>query len=295
MVRKLLASDFRARRMVLEPDDFAVSDGMPDPAPTDLVDPAVWHGIMDIADNVAIQTTSHQGSRIALLYELWAAWLEVTPPRCIVGSAMLDCSDDFAASVLFLLHGFYRQAAGTLRSALEIMAFACLCQLTDDRQGWKAWKAGKDEINFRQCRHRLRETSTVKHLDGRAKITTGRTMFADKNRPDPGGWATSLHSRLSSFIHARGNLSNAHIWKSNGPIYSAPGMRIGYHSYLETYALLLLLAKIAHPSLAMPHAAGILFAYDSRRRYLRKLDSKLCWYIKREVFTRNGRIPSSAG
>jgi hypothetical protein len=197
---------------------------------------------------------------------------------------MLDCSDDFAASILSLLQGFYRQAVGTLRSALETMVFACLCQLTNDQRGWRAWEAGKEEINFVQSRHRLRQTSAVKALEDRAKTTTGRTMFADKNRPDPGGWATSLHSHLSNFIHARGNLSNARIWRSNGPIYSARGMRTGYHSYLETYVLLLLLARIAHPSLAMTREADILFAYDSRRRYLRKLDRKLCGFIKREVF-----------
>ena len=61
-------------------------------------------------------------------------------------------------------------------------------------------------------------------------------------------------------------------------------MKIGYHSYIETYALLLLLAKIAHPSLSMPHEADILFAYDTRRRYLRRLDRKLCGFIRREVF-----------
>lgn len=284
MVRELHETDFRARRMVLEPDDFALTDGKPEPSPTDLVSPKVWHSIMDIADDVAIRTTSHQGSRIGLLHELWGAWLEVMPTSCIVGYAMLDCSDDFAASILLLLHGFYRQAVGTLRSALEIMVFACLCQLTGDRKGWRAWEAGREEINFAQSRHRLQKTDAVRALEDRANATTGRTMFADKNRPDPGGWVTSLHSHLSGFIHARGNSSNARIWRSNGPIYSALGMRTGYHSYLETYVLLLLLAKIAHPSLAMPCEADILFAYDSRRRYLRKLDRKLCGFIKREIF-----------
>jgi hypothetical protein len=285
MVRKLLAADFRARRMVLEPNDFALTDGEPDPVPTDLVDRTVWHGIMDIADDVAIRTTSHQGGRIRLLYELWGAWLEVMPTECIVACAMLDCADDFTASIFSLLHGFYGQAVGTLRSALETMVFACLCQLTDDQQGWWAWEAGKEEINFSQTRHKLRQTSAVQALEGQAGAATGRMIFADKNRPDPGGWATSLHSHLSKFVHARGNLSNARIWRSNGPVYSAKGMRIGYHSYLETFVLLLLLAKLAHPSLAMPREADILFAYDSRRRYLRRLDMKLCGFIKRAVFS----------
>jgi hypothetical protein len=239
---------------------------------------------MDIADDVAIRTTSHQGSRIGLLHDLWGAWLEVMPTDCIVGYAMLDCSDDFAASILSLLHGFYRQAVGTLRSALEIMVFACLCQLTSDRKGWTSWETGREEINFVRSRHGLRKTSAVTALEDRAKATTGRTMLADKNRPDPGGWVTSLHSHLSNFIHARGNLSNARIWRSSGPIYSAQGMRISYHSYLETYVLLLLLAKIAHPSLEMPDRADVLFTYDSRRRYLRKLDRTLCMFIRREIF-----------
>ena len=130
----------------------------------------------------------------------------------------------------------------------------------------------------------MRKTSAAEALEDGAKATTGRTILADKNRSDPGGWATSLHTHLSNFIHARGNLSNARIWTSNGPVYSARGMRIGYHSYLETYVLLLLLAKIAHPSLAMPHEADILFSYASRRRYLRKPDRKLCGFIKREIF-----------
>ncbi len=270
--------------MVLEPDDFALTDGKPEPAPTDLVSHEVWHGIMDIADNVAIWTTSHQGSRIELLYELWGAWLEIMPTGCMVGRAMLDCSDDFAASMMSLLHGFYRQAVGTLRSALETMVFACFCQLTPDPKIWKAWEVGKEEISFGRIRHGLRQVSTVRALEDRAKAATGRTMFADKNRPDPGGWATSLHNYLSNFIHARGNLSNGRIWESNGPVYSARGMRISYHSYLETYALCLLLAKIAHPSLSKPREAESLFAYDSRRRYLRLPDRKLCGFIKREVF-----------
>jgi len=104
-------------------------------------------------------------------------------------------------------------------------------------------------------------------------------MFGDKKHPDPGGWSTSLHSHLSNFIHARGNLSNGRIWRSNGPVYSAQGMRIGYHSFLETYVLLLLLAKIAQPSPALPRQANILFTYNSRRRYLRELDWKLCGFV----------------
>lgn len=284
MVRKLPNTDFRARRMVLEPDDFGLTDGQPDPAPTDLIDQSVWHGIMDLPDDVAIRTTSHQGSRINLLYELWAGWFEMMPTEAIVKHAMLDCLDDFAVATMSLLHGFYRQAIGILRSALETMVFACLCQITGSQQRWSSWKKGEEELSFVKNRHDMRKTDIIRSLEARAQAATGRTLFADKNGTDPGGWTTSLHTRLSNFVHARGNLTNAEIWNSNGPIYSAQGMKLGYHSQLETYVLLLLLAKIAAPSLDMPVHAEVLFSYDSRRRYLRKLDRKLCRFIKLEIF-----------
>jgi hypothetical protein len=106
MARKVDTRDFRARRAVLEPDDFGLADANQESPPTDLIEARIWHGIMDQADDVAIRTTSHQGSRIGLLYDLWSAWVEVMPSESIVGYAMLDCSDDFAASILSFVNGF---------------------------------------------------------------------------------------------------------------------------------------------------------------------------------------------
>lgn len=283
MVRKLPAADFRARRMVLEPDDFALNDGSPEPVPTDLVEEKVWHGIMDIADDVAIRTTSHQGSRVGLLYELWGGWLEAVPEKSMVGYAMLDCSDDFAASILSLLHGFYKQAITTLRSALETMVLACACQVTRDTAGWEDWEAGK-QFDFARTRHRLRASPIFKGLEDRAQAAVGQTLFADRKGAYLGGWVTSLYGRLSNHTHSRGDTSNAAMWRSNGPIYSAVGMRISYHSYLETYAALMLMAKAAVPTLTLPSDAEVLFSHESRKRYLRKEDRKLCAFLKREVF-----------
>jgi len=282
MVRKLEASDFRARRMVLEPDDFAVPGG-PAEVPPDLIDRKVWHELMDLTDHVAITTTSYQGTRVGFLNQLCTDWVMAIPDDC-VEFAMIDCADDFTVSIFCLMHGFYRQAVGTLRSILETLLFAALCHLTGDVKRWDNWQKGRDEISFRDVRHQLRKADAIKIIEDKAIAATGRTLFADRNRGDPGGWVTSLYTHLSSFIHASGDLANSSIWQSNGPIYSARGMKVSYCSFLETYALGLLLAKISHPALAMPEAATVLFTYDGRRRYLRQLDMKLCGFIKREVF-----------
>ncbi len=286
MVRKLEADDFRAIRMVLEPDDFALTDGEPQPPPSDLVDSEVWHGIMDIADDVAVRTTSHQGSRIEVLYEIWGEWIEALPNGGVLSYAMLECSEDFAASMFTLLHGFYRQSIGTLRSALEITVFACLCRVTNDLQKWKEFEDGRAEIEFGKCRHALRQVSSIKALEERARSVTRRTLFADRNGADPGGWVTSLYSRLSQYIHAGGTTSNGSMWESNGPVYSAQGMKAAYHCYLETYALLLLLVNIADKTVEIPGKVRYLFSYDSRRRYLPVEFRKLCRFIERDVSQR---------
>lgn len=110
MIRKLDAKDFRARRVILEPDDFALSDGKPDPSPMDLISQEAWNGIMILPGDVAIRTTNHQGTRAEILYELWSGWLHEIPHEGIVAEAMLDSADDFAAALFNLLHGFYKQA-----------------------------------------------------------------------------------------------------------------------------------------------------------------------------------------
>lgn len=71
MVRLLDSDDFRARREVLESDDFASADGEPDPPPSALISEETWDGIMTLPDDVAIRTTSHLGEWVELLHDLW--------------------------------------------------------------------------------------------------------------------------------------------------------------------------------------------------------------------------------
>ncbi|MCA3774050.1 MAG: hypothetical protein IN818_03430, partial [Cutibacterium sp.] len=149
MVRLLAFDDFRAHRKVLDSDDFALTDGEPDPPPRDLVSQEVWDGIMTLPDDVVIRTTSHLGEWVELLYDLWGGWINSLPRRSIVTQAMLDCADDFSAALFNLVHGYYKQAIAALRNALETMVLACECTLSGTVETWHEWQDGK-EIAFRK-------------------------------------------------------------------------------------------------------------------------------------------------
>ena len=93
MVSKLNPQDFHAYRLVLDPSDFALGDDEPDQNPTDLISRDVWEEITTSPGDVAIRTSSHQGTRIAHLHSVAdrqnpvltiiravAEWLQTTRP-----------------------------------------------------------------------------------------------------------------------------------------------------------------------------------------------------------------------
>jgi len=118
MVKDLPLSDFRAVRRVLESSDFALVDDGPEAPPSDLISEKAWHSIMELPGDVAIRTTSHQGTRINTLALLTSAWTEAFPPSpSIILHGMLDGFDAFQASLFNVVHGFYRRLS--LRSAMR--------------------------------------------------------------------------------------------------------------------------------------------------------------------------------
>ena len=246
MVRKLNAKDFRARRYVLEPHDFALGGEEPEPAPTDLIEKEAWHGIMTLPCDVSIRTTSHQGARVSLLHELLSDWIAVFPEGGIIGEAMLDSADAFQAATFNLVHGFYKEAISALRNALEAMTLATKCELSGDLTGWKAWQA-EEEIKYKQVCDKIPGLPPFRQLECSARKVATTSLFAGDDGGGRRAWATNLFNRLSHFSHACGDSSNAHLWQSNGPIYSAEGMKVSYYLYLETHAVCLLLAKACVP------------------------------------------------
>lgn len=62
-MKPLDASDFRAKRFMLEKDDFALA-GTDYPGPTDLIDEETWKSIIVLPDCVTIRTTDKYGSQL---------------------------------------------------------------------------------------------------------------------------------------------------------------------------------------------------------------------------------------
>ncbi len=267
MVKNLELNDFRAVRQVLEPEDFALTDGKPDGPPTDLIDPDAWDHIMTLPGDVAIRTSGFQGSRITLLNDITSAWVEILTPDGIVSIAMLDIADAFYSSTFSQLHGFYKEALSILRTAIETIALSTLCTLTSDTEKWEEWLQGEEELRFGKICDQLQAVPQVQELDNRVRAENGPGVLLENNRTG-GAWLRALYRRLCQYSHARGNTTNATIWGSNGPIYSADGFRQSYHTFLEVHSICLVLAKLSEPKLPLTDAAELVFQGDSVEQYL---------------------------
>ena len=169
--------------------------------PTNLISAESWHGIMTLPDDVAIRTTSYQGSRIEVLHELWSGWISAFPAQGIISAAMLDATDDFNAATFNLVHGYYRQSLASLRSALETIVFACECKATDDFAKWNRWLDGSEGVWFSSTCKKLRGLKDYILLEERSLQSLGTCIFPtdDKSKVY---WATSLYKRLSEFSRA---------------------------------------------------------------------------------------------
>jgi hypothetical protein len=233
LVSKLNPQDFRAHRLVLDPCDFALGDDEPDQEPTDLISQDVWEHITTLPGDVAIRTSSHQSTRIAHLYELQLGWLQSMPATGALSGAMLEASDNFDAATFNLLHGYYRQAIGGLRDAVEVVTLGCVCEIDADTEAWAHWETG-DAAKFKIVCDRLQRLPTVEALEKEARSRASTSLYAGDDGNGRNAWARSLYQRLSSFSHSRGDTTNAHLWESNGPVYSAAGLRQSYHAFLET-------------------------------------------------------------
>jgi hypothetical protein len=68
----------------------------------------------------------------------------------------LLAGEEFDALVFNAMHGYYRQAIGYLRNALEILTVAAGLALTNNQALYVAWRAGQ-EISYGQAVAWLRD------------------------------------------------------------------------------------------------------------------------------------------
>jgi hypothetical protein len=130
-MKALPDSDFRSRRLVLEPEDFALGPDDTDSPPSDLIDEDTWRSMMSLQDDVSVKTSNEYGSALKQMWGFWSEW------SCVVGAlqelapsvgeaplcaAACDVGDEFQASISNAVVGFYRVAFSCLRNALENMS-----------------------------------------------------------------------------------------------------------------------------------------------------------------------------
>jgi len=141
--KPLSLDDFRAVRIVLDPENFAFSSGE-EPPPSDPVDEGTWHGITVLPGDVSIRTSNHHGGLLKILYDLWAAWIEAVGwDQDPLYDTILDAADEFQAVTFNALHGYYRQAIGCLRNALEQVAIGTYVKSAARRPSLHSGALGK--------------------------------------------------------------------------------------------------------------------------------------------------------
>lgn len=172
MTKPLSIDDFRAARIVLEPDDFALSSGKPD-VPTDLIDEETWCHIMMLPDDVSIRTSNHHGKLIRELNELDGIWIEyaVGDEEDILHEVLIYMLDEFDAIIYNALHGYYRQAIGCLRNVLELVTYGTLWQTSGNITEFEQWNTGQIEVFFNKACVDLRRIDRVRLLESYLRYT----------------------------------------------------------------------------------------------------------------------------
>lgn len=222
MPKSLPLEDFRAVRIVLEDDDFAIVPEDPDPPPRELISRETWNSIVTLPDDVGIRTSNDHGRLLEGMDRCWEAFTDALSLRHDpIETAILDAADEFHAATYNSLHGFYRQAFGCLRNALETVVIATYCQVTNQRSRYREREAGKSRIDFGRACDGLITAPRLARLRMRLRTELNDSIFDQrKGASDKGGWARRLFSQLSEYEHSRPRFRNADMWESNGPVFS---------------------------------------------------------------------------
>lgn len=241
---ELHEDDFRRIRAHLAPHLFlGGEEGQTYPPPSDLIDEEQWESIMALPTDVALATSSYTGSRIGAIHRLQSDWIFSWPEfgeAPFMGDACLLAGEEFDALVFNALHGYYRQAIGCLRNALEIMTVAAGLAVQGNSALYERWHEKGQEISFGQARAWLRDCVEGRMVDAEAAPDS---VFGDGDT----AWLKERYATLCAYAHSRAGYNNADFWESNGPVYRPRALEVVDEELRETLALCYLLLRLGWP------------------------------------------------
>lgn len=232
--------DFRRERAFLAPHLFA-DPGSGQDLPTEMVSQRRWEGVIDLPTDVLLRTTSHEGHTFDELAELSSLWTFMTPMEekqaPYLFEAALLAGEEFDALTFIGPHGYYRQAFGCLRNALEVLTVGAGLAVTGNQSLFNNWRIG-GAVPFGNACDWLAASTVGQQLDG---LAAPAAIF---RRRDPTAWITRLYGRLCAYAHSKAGYNNIDFWESNGPIHVWGVLDRLVGEARETVALGLVLLRI---------------------------------------------------
>lgn len=253
MPKLLPLSDFRARREILRPSDFAIGPRK-QVKPTDLITRDDWRQLTILPDDVAVRTSNHNGTQLYHLVGLQAEWLDAVGDDTseFLYTPILDAANEFEAASFDALHGYYRQALAGLRSACDSVSIAAACQVTQDTTRYSFWRVGTIRLTYGWACDTLGADTKIKLLESHMHAKLHDSIFAQKKGSFSGGWARRCFDNLSEYVHARPRFTNISMWASNGPIYDYMAFSKFVQLFVESTLLCHFLVAIARAQYSLP-------------------------------------------
>ncbi len=250
--------DFRASRRYLAPWLFADGgeEGSRYPPPDDLIDERSWDQVMTLPTDVALKSTSYEGALVERLSSLGSDWVFSWPEvgrAPFVDEVALLAGEEFDALIFNATHGYYRQAIGCPRNALEVLIVAAGLAVTNNAALYQRWRTDGHEIGFGQARAWIRDSAVGAQIDRDAAPSS---VFGDADT----SWTKARYAALCGYAHSRAGYNNADFWESNGPVFRPQALRVVESEFRETLALSYLLLRIGWPQYAVAQGEEHLMA-----------------------------------
>lgn len=278
-MKPLRASDFRARRLMLQDKDFALAPGKY-PGPTNLIPKATWESIVSLPDDVSIRTSDHYGSQLEEMWEYWRIWVRVVlavqaltrdPAESPTAIAASDAADEFQASAYCALVGYYRVAFSCLRNVLEQMTIALRLALVPDQNYFADWRNASEKIGFGWAGDTILKSAVVAALEKHLATAAADSLFAQK----PKGLMRRFFGELSKYTHGAAGFTDADSRQSNGPIFVPKAFGAWRVATFKTYTIVLHELKLAHPQLKdLPYGPPRITFDQFRLGTLKKIPSR---------------------